>query len=828
MALLERDQALTALTAYADEARHGDGRLVLISGEAGIGKSALVEALPTEGRRATGFCDGLFTPRPLGPLFDLAAELGGELQELCRRRAPREELFDALLRELDRAFTVIVIEDLHWADEATVDLVRFLARRLRRTLLIVTYRDVESTPLRLALGHLGSLRATRRITIEPLSPAAVAQLTTGTGLPADELHKLTGGNPFYVTEIVRSGITSVPASVRDAVLARTVGLSPEARHSLDLAALTGGRFDVGDELLRTGLFTTDGFRHELARRAVEQAIPPRRRAQLHATILACLRDHGDDARLAFHAEQAGDGAAAHHFAVRAAAAAAELGAHREAAAQFERALRFAGDLPDPVRGKLLDRLCDELSLVDRGADLADAAEQARQLWHRIGDRRREGNANRRLSEALVTLCRHDEAIAVAERALKILDPLDGPDRSRAYAHLARKKMLTDHHAEAIELATRAQHLAGPLHDVLSDALNTHAGALAMSGEPWLGKMREALDVALEHGLAEQVGRAYNNFYGLLTCERRYAEAEQYFVDGVAFCDEHDVASFGTCIRGERSISLARTDRWDEAARLARRLITEVEATPINRISAQIALATVLVRRGDDEIAPLLDEAVAAADGSAEPQWIVCARLCRAEWRWLAGDLAGARREAERAFRVAGRGNGWLRGSVAVWLRRSGSKHAMSDVAEPYQLELDGDFAGSAAAWRKVESRYEAALALLGSDDTGLLREALAVFDELGALPAARLTRRRLRVHGVRSVPVGPRSATRAHPAGLTRREDEVLGLIVAGRTNAEIAARLVLSVKTVDHHVSAVLGKLGASSRSMAAAEAERRGLVSR
>jgi predicted ATPase len=135
MQLLERELPLAALAAYAQEARQGNGRLVLVAGEAGVGKSALVEQLQYEladARWSWGACDGLFTPRPLGPLFDLADQLDGELLELCRARAPRDEMFAALLRQVSEPgmLNVVVVEDVHWADEATVDLLRFLGRRL--------------------------------------------------------------------------------------------------------------------------------------------------------------------------------------------------------------------------------------------------------------------------------------------------------------------------------------------------------------------------------------------------------------------------------------------------------------------------------------------------------------------------------------------------------------------------------------------------------------------------------------------------------------------------------------------------------------------------
>ncbi|XVU26487.1 ATP-binding protein [Actinoplanes sp. CA-054009] len=841
MRLLEREHALASLVEYA---AGGDVRLVLVAGEAGIGKTSLVEALRErtggETRWAWGMCDGLFTPRPLGPLFDLAADLGGEIDRLCRRRAPREELFDALLQQVRGRPHVLVIEDLHWADEATVDLVRFLARRLRDTLLIATYRDDELDPhgpLRIALGRLAALRGTRRINLAPLSAEAVGVLAGDSGLPAAELHRLTGGNPFFVTEVVRSGSTAVPASARDAVLARVAELSAEGRAMLETAALAGSRVDPRlveaaplDEVIKSGLLVEDPpwlrFRHELARLAVEQAVPAHRATRAHAAILAALHELGsdDDAQMAFHAEVAGDAEATLRHAVRAADRAAELGAHREAAAQYERALRITES------AELYDRLSAHLSLLDRGADQLVAAAKARDLWRAEGNERQEGVALLRLSIALVALCRRREAMVAAEQALAILERHDKtPELARVYAHLATQCMLTDRHAEAIDLAVRAQRAAAELGlpAIVSDALNTQACSLSMSDQPWWAEMTAALEVAREHDLDEQAGRAYTNFYGILTCERRYDEAEPHYEEGITFCDEHDVSTFGTCMRGERTVSLARTDRWDEAARLGRRLITEVEASPINRISPLLGLTTVLVRRGDDEAGPLLDEAAATADGSAEPQWIVYARLTRAEWRWLAGRPEEARREAELADDVAGRGNRWLRGAVAVWLRRTESERSWkSPVAEPFQLFLDGDFAASAERWDAIGSGYEAALSLMASPEEEHLREAVRRFDELGAVPAARRARQLLRVRGVRSVPVGPRAATRAHPAGLTRREHEVLDLIGAGRTNAEIAAHLVLSVKTVDHHVSAVLAKLGAPTRSAAAAKARNLGLL--
>ena len=259
--LLEREAQLASLAEYAADAAGGDGRLVLVAGEAGAGKSALVEQLQQDlpdARWYWGACDGLFTPQPLGPLFDIAAKLGGELLDLCRADAPRESLFRALLRQISEPgqLHVLVVEDVHWADEATIDLLRFLGRRLRDepVLLLATYRDdglPPAHPLRVALGDLATQRSVRRVSLAPLTVEATAVLAGDCGLEAAALYELTGGNPFYVTEVVRSGMGEVPSSARDAVLSRVARLSDGAREVLEAAALIGARVEraaagVGD------------------------------------------------------------------------------------------------------------------------------------------------------------------------------------------------------------------------------------------------------------------------------------------------------------------------------------------------------------------------------------------------------------------------------------------------------------------------------------------------------------------------------------------------------------------------------------------------------
>ena len=867
--LLERETQLASLRKYATEARRGEGRLVLIAGEAGVGKSALVEEVHRSLPRAAwcwGACDGLFIPRPLGPLFDIASTLGGELLELCRADAPREALFSALLRQVSApgALHVLVVEDVHWADEATIDLLRFLGRRIRdaAVLVLVTYRDEGPTvidPVRIALGDLSTQRSVRRINLPPLSADAVALLADGSGLDPAALYRLTGGNPFYVSQVLQPGmrgaingaINEVPATARDAVLARVARLGSDSRAVLNAAALIGTRVELAllesvadcppsvlEELLASGLLTADGmtvqFRHEIARLAVEGAVLAHRRSAIHARILASLHalGCGDDARMAFHAEAAGDGAAALHHATVAARRAAALASHREAAAQFERALRFTAGADPAMVADLHDSFAYEVSLLDRWQEAADAREQALALWHKVGDLLREGDTVRCLAHSLCSLSRGGEAVAAAQAAVALLEPL-GPtaELAWAYAGLAAMWMVRGVNADAIELARRAQAIAGPLGltEVLSDALNSEACAVRATGRPWAGTLHRALDTALAGQHEAQVARAYVNLHACYVADRDWASAERYFTAGITYCDDHDLATYSIFLRSEQTSALERTGRWDEAVTICRELLRQGGPSPSIRLCPLNRLGTIRVRRGDRRVWKCFDEAIEYADGAGEPPSIVSVRLARAEAFWLDGRQADARREAELADDAASGCDGWDRGAVAVWLRRTGSARPLQgEPAAPYRRQLAGDWAGAARLWTDLGCPYEAGLASLESPDEAALREALQIFTDLGATSTARLTRHKMRRLAIRSIPAGPRAATRDHPLGLTPREAEILDLICAGLTNAEIAGKLFISVRTAGHHVSAVLAKLDVPTRRAAAIHAAQLGLVGR
>jgi DNA-binding CsgD family transcriptional regulator/tetratricopeptide (TPR) repeat protein len=503
------------------------------------------------------------------------------------------------------------------------------------------------------------------------------------------------------------------------------------------------------------------------------------------------------------------------------------------AAQFERALRFAANGDTRVTAALYDRLGVEQMLVGHFRAAVEAGEHALALWRQVGDRLREGDTLRNLSCSLQPLGRGPEAVASAEAAVTVLEPL-GPviELARAYSSLAASRMVNAEHQAAIDLAVRAQAIAEPLGalDVLSDVLNTQGCSLASiagAGGEWTGHLRRALDVALSAGLDDQAGRAFVNLHSMFVAQRCFAEAEEYFTEGVAYCDERDIGAHGEFLRHDRMVALDRTGRWDEAAELSSSLLAGAGRSPAARLRPAHVLGLIRARRGEPGAWKHLDEASAAADASGEPQRIIPVRLARAEAHWLDGEQRLAAGEAELADDAAAGADNWDRGEIAVWLRRTGSdREARGELAEPYRRQLAGDWAGASRLWGDLGCPYEAALARYDAAEETALRQALTAFHDLGASAAARVTRQKMRRLGIRSIPAGPRTATRGHPLGLTRREHEVLSLLCAGHTNAEIAARLFISARTVDHHVSAVLTKLGAPTRGAAAAQAARLGLL--
>jgi DNA-binding CsgD family transcriptional regulator/tetratricopeptide (TPR) repeat protein len=802
-----------------------------------------------------GDCDALAAPRPLGPLLDVANVVGGELAELVEAGALPHDVALALMRELsDRKPVVLVLEDVQWADGATLDVLRLVGRRVEQqpALVLASYRDTELGPfhpLRALLGELASGRANARIHLEPLSASAVARLAEPYATDPVELHAKTGGNPFFVTEALAAGDERIPPTVRDAVLARAGRLGQQAWTLLELVAAVPPRADLrlletiaGDalealgECLSSGMLVADAggiaFRHELARLTIEESTAPDRGRAVNRAVLAALveSETADLARLAHHAEAAGDAEAVLRYAVPAAARASSLGAHREAAAQYARALRFSDGSALDARASLLRRRSLECYFVGWDEEALADIDEAHACYRRLGDRLQEGDTLRARALVLLNLGRVAEAMNSARAAMELLEQLPpGHELAMTYAAATALPIFSEDAGAVAGWAERTLDLAGRLEDV--EASVSARGSLgvveAMHGLPGgAAKLEQSLELADEHGLHFQAARAYL-YLGVAGCRSRsLAEMERVAGAGRAYCEEHGVLAPGRYLLAMQSwIELERGD-WDEAAATASLVLSE--RCTLSCAQARIVLGLLRARRGDPDPWAPLDEAEAVARRTGQLWWLWQVAAAKAEAAWLEGRSEAIVEATLDAYRLAREtGSPWPIAELAWWRRQGGVTEEIPEGAGgPFVHHLRGEWTQAAAAWEAAGCPYEEALALAEADDESARRRALDELTRLGARPAAQIVARRLRARGARGLPRGPRAATRANPGGLTNRELEVLSLLAEGISNAEIAERLVLARKTVDHHVSAILGKLGARSRAQAAALAGQLGLV--
>ncbi len=855
--LLERQAVLAELSALARGVGHGAGRVVLLRGEAGIGKTAVITrfiaGLDAAVRVLAGGCDPLTAPRPLGPLLDILAGLGpaagplgaaidaGDTGTLCRRLL-------TVLRDGHR--WVWVIEDAHWADGATLDLVRFLARRIGSLplLLVVSYRDDELDahhPLLAALGDVATCAAVRRIGLEPLSRDAVAVLAVGSGVNADQLHELTGGNPFFVTEVLATGVAALgrnalPCSVSEAVLGRLARLSPQARQTAQAVAVCGPRADPAlvhhlcpaagaglAECLDAGMLVAEGqaigFRHELARRATLDRIDDYQRKLLHARALSALAEPPVDpntlAALAFHADQAGDREAAVRYGCDAAQRAAALGAHRQAADLYALVLRHADTAPAEQKVVWLEQHALTSYLGGLVQACVHSYRDAIALRRQLGDPLGEGDDLRRLSHVL---SRASAARKAGRASLQLLEQC-GPTPQLAWslAHMAELSWLaydpacTDYAARAITLGNQLDLPGVAIKAGFYAALLV----LVRTGVGWDGveaAWHEAMGAA---ELAELAGLIGMGLCWQAALRHEVDRAEGYIAETTAFCADHDLGTFESlAVSAAALVALHRGD-WARAATCAEDVLSRPAMTPLHRYLPLTTLGLIHARRGRGPVSALLDAALSVAEPDdffrLAPVW-----AARAEAAWLGGDDETARTEAQAGLAAApGDADPWLAGSLRRWVYLAGGERdGTSELSTVFELELGGDWRGAAAEWARRGCPYEAAIAQLGGD-IAAVESALTTFRRLGATATARRARQRL------TELRGPtrrsrRADIRADPDGLSRREREVLTLIAAGHSDADIATKLSISPRTVGHHVEAILAKLGVDNRTQAAAAA--------
>ncbi|MGH8328396.1 MAG: LuxR C-terminal-related transcriptional regulator, partial [Steroidobacteraceae bacterium] len=513
-----------------------------------------------------------------------------------------------------------------------------------------------------------------------------------------------------------------------------------------------------------------------------------------------------------------------HYARLAAAQAASVGSHREAAAHYQAALRYADGLEATERALLLDELSYECYLTGDNEGAFQARHSALEIWRAQGLTLKEGDALQALSRLFWFMGHNAQADDYCGRAIAVLASLPpSPELARAYCNRADLAMEAHEADVAIASAQRAIELAEGLTntEILCEASKTLGTIRLIIGDTagWLD-LHRALQLALAAGLQEHVARAYNDMAAMAISRRQYEQASGYMQAGLAFCEEHDLDWVRTYMLAYRARMRFERGDWNAASEDVEAVLRSPRTSAITRIPALRTLAHIRVRRGDPDASGPVEEARALAGPTPVPQRAGMLAVVCAEAAWLADDHDGVIREVRPVYELTRRQRDpRMNGELAAWLWRVGGlQEPPTDSAEPYATEMSGDWRGAAAAWHALDCPYEHACLLAQHGTEADQRHALTILEQLGAAPAAQLLRRQMRVRGVLRIPRGSRASTRGHPLGLTRREAEILGLLAKGLRSSLIARRLFISPKTVEHHVSAVLAKLGVSSRAEAVA----------
>jgi DNA-binding CsgD family transcriptional regulator/tetratricopeptide (TPR) repeat protein len=851
-ALLERQQELDLLRNLLADVGSSGGRVVLVRGEAGIGKSSLVREFLTASSDEThvlvGWCDDLVTPQPLGPFWDIAraeTSLADPLAEANRRG-----LFEAVMDLLSRPLrpTILVLEDTHWADEATLDAVKYLGRRIEQAngLLVLTYRDGEvdfDHPLRAVIGGLPPA-SVLRIQLGGLSPSAVASMLVGSDLDVDEVNAATDGNPFLVTELASAGAVVVPTSVQDSVMTRMGKLSSEARQLLKLLSVIPERIsrdeilqiadgaDAGlDEIERGHLLKTGdefvGFRHDLIRRAVEASLATSERAALNGTVLAALPIDTDPARLVHHASEAGDFDRLVELAPKAAESALALGSHREARDHFR---RLAGHLKriDPnLTGAILDRWAVE----ERLQGDYDSAIRVNELsvfhYRATGDRKGESAALADAAFYRQRVGQRSTAERFARQAVDVLGPnAAGRDLARALEVNAYLAMMASDFTTTLDLVERTLAAAGPDGDerIIIRSLNHRGVALNMLKYPdGSVSLEEALRRAEAIDDVDEVMRANSNRAGTAIDARDLSTAAYLIQRTIGQGNVNEQTSSIPYSIAMHARILDLQGRWTEAENLAR---GDLEYQHLAEMAAAPVYGAIDARRGRNTAQAAVMRAWEMAVAMDEYQRLAPAASVFAEYSWISGStdfpVHDIRKVMETGLELDSE---WTAGSIALWLWKLGElDEAPEGIAEPYRLTIGGEPMAAAEQWAEVGCPYERAIALSHGDQSAQL-EALEELDQLGADAVAAKLRQELRGRGV-SVPRRKSRKPGDDSSELTPRQAEVLSLLAEHRSNADIANQLFLSSRTVEHHVAAVMSKFDASSRNEAVEKAVEQGLL--
>ena len=858
MELIERAEFLASMQTKFEAVAKGEGHCILLGGEAGMGKTSLVRAFCREKENDCkiyqGTCDALFTPRLMGPLYDIAWQMGSDLWESSESIADRTRLFTRFLNELSKqeGKTLIIFEDIHWADEATLDFIKFLARRITRIpcLFVLTYRDNEihsHHPLRNVLGQLPTDSFTR-LHLTQLSRQAVETMVTEKGYSGENVYNISGGNPFYVNEILASYSPGVPDNIKDSILSVYNQQAETTKRMWQILSVLPTGFEtrylermeplycpaIENSLDSKILILKDGllfFKHELYRRTIEASLSPFVRIALNKRILdlfcESFEQNKEIERIIHHAKNANEYALVTHYAPLAAKQAAFVGAHIEASRLYLTAIEYYQGKDQNKLLEFYELYAYECYLTSKNKDAIIYTTKSLNLWKEKNDQEKIGNCMRFLSRLWWFEGKQERAESYAVQAIEVLDKQPSSKaKAMAYSDMSRLKMTMDLTDECLLWGEKAIAIAQEVDDqeTVSNALNIMGSSLMLDGptlQKGLGLLQQSLEIALKNSYHEHVARAYTSIASVGVSKKEYKIAKKALDEGLFYCEEKDIDSQKLYMLSYKARLNLETGNWKDACIVADNLLKNEDLFPILKICALAVLATIKIRSGDKDALPLLLEAKVLAFETMELQRIIPALLALLEYEWITGKSYIEMEALSKAIhRIMDLGKFSKESRFYFWLRKTGKDYLLPKE----KLENDEEnslisFTKELELWENWGCPYEHALALFEGSIADK-KKALMMVQSLGADAVYEKMKLEMRTSGIRNIPRGIRKTTQSNAAHLTEREIDVLLLLKEGMQNKEIAGRLFISAKTVDHHISALLFKLDVNTRIKAVQEA--------
>lgn len=864
MQLIERENDLLTLASGIKKIPSEGGHNYIITGEAGIGKTMLLNHflnnLPTGVKFYIGNCDSLSTPRPLSPIIDLAMQLKTDWSEPFVNSLSRGDLFNHFAQDLinKRETIVIVFEDIHWADEATIDYIKFLARRISKTrcMFIITCRDTDFEGDRILSSTLSGLPSDTytRVPLKPLSQTAVSRLAEQKGYDGENLYLLTNGNPFFVHEIIANYSPGVPANVKDAVLTvfrhqndatknlwEILSVIPDGLKTKLLSKIDPKWHEAIETCLNAKILIANNdkiqFKHELYRRTIEESFSPIKKINLHKYILESFfelfKDTGEIEKIIHHAKNANLDSIVYEFAPIAAQQASIAGAHLEASKLYLTAIKYAGKRGETELVELYKSYAYECYLTNQITEAILYQTNVFEL-ERLQNNMEETASNLLFLSRLWRLEGNNvKTEKCAVQAIEMLKDLPASKvKGMAFSNFSEVKMYSANTLECIEWGEKALAIGREINDnvIISHALNNIGSALwrqtkdTAKGEQFLYK---SLTIAFEHNLEVDVDRAQTNIIFSLIIVKEYNKARSLLTENNLYCEQRNLNTSKPFTLYLEARILLETGNWNEADSIADNLIKYQVHPEAVRIGALTIAAVLKLRKGDPEAEICLVTVKEMAFKTKEYQIIMPVVTAILEYEWLSGKTLLSAKELETCFNLIARVDcGTANSEFAFWLYKSRkTKLAIKEPYTPYKYILENKITNAVIFWDELGCPYEKAITLLDGDEENK-KKGLMELQEMGATAIFEKAKKIVRAAGIRRIPRGKRASTISNPAHLTNREIEVLQLLQTGRQNKEIASSLFISAKTVDHHISSILFKLDVNSRNKAVAEAVKLGIL--